>query len=138
MKQPLAIALRLVTAAGLAYQSYVHFEKAPTYDAVRSDLVSQGDLFRVEAVAAALAAVLVLVAQRWWSALLAAAVAGGGLFAVVLYRYVDVGPVLGLPDMYEPVWYDMKTWSAVGEGVAAITALALLVASGLPRRSRRG
>lgn len=137
MKQPLAIALRLVTAAGLAYQSYVHFEKAPTYDAVRSDLVSQGDLFRVEAVAAALAAVLVLVVQRWWSALIAAGVAGGGFFAVVLYRYVDVGPVLGLPNMYEPVWYDMKTWSAVAEGVAAVTALALVASAGVLRKRPR-
>lgn len=136
MKQPLAIALRLVTAAGLAYQSYVHFEKAATYDSVRSDLVSQGDLFRVEAVAAAVAALLVLVVHRWWSALLAAAVAGGGFFAVVLYRYVDVGPVLGLPNMYEPVWYGMKTWSAVAEGVAAVTALALLASSGVLQRRR--
>lgn len=136
MKAPLALLLRLVTAAGLAYQSYVHFDLADTYDAVASDLVSQGDLFRVEAVSAALAAVLVLTIRRWWSALLAAAVAGGGFAAVVLYRYVDVGAVLGLPNMYEPKWYGEKTWSAVAEAVAALTALALVAGSGVLQRRR--
>lgn len=136
MNAPLALALRLIAAAGLAYQSYVHFDLADTYDGVKSDLVSQGDLFRVEAVAAALAAVLVLVVQRWWSALLAAAVAGGGFAAVVLYRYVDVGAVLGLPNMYEPKWYDEKTWSAIAEAVAAVAALAVVAGSGVLQRRR--
>lgn len=137
MKQQVTIALRLITAAGLSYQSYVHFNLAAAYDAQRSDLVSQGDLFRVEGVAAALAAALVLGVRRWWPALLAAVVAGGGLAAVVLYRYVDVGPVLGLPRMYEPVWYGEKTRSAVAEAIAAAAALALLAALGGPRRRRR-
>lgn len=134
MKAPLALALRVVTAAGLACQSFVHFDLASTYDPVRSDLVSQGDLFRVEAAAAALAALLVLVVWRWWAGLFAAAVAGGGLGAVLLYRYIDVGAVLGLPTMYEPVWYREKTWSAVAEGVAALAALALVAGT----RRRRG
>lgn len=136
MQPPRAIALRLVAAAGLAYQCYVHVHLAATYDATRSDLVSQGDLFRVEAAAAAVAAVLVLAVRRWWSALLAAAVAGGGLVAVVLYRYVDVGPVLGLPNMYEAVWYGEKAWSAVAEAVAAVAALAVVATSGVLRRRR--
>ena len=135
MKQPLALVLRVVTAAALGYQSYVHFHLASTYDPVQGTLLSQGDLFRVEAVAAALAAVAVLAVRTWWTALAALAVAGGGLSAVLLYRYVDVGAFGGLPGMYEPTWYAEKTRSAVVEGLGALTALAL-VARSLSRRRR--
>jgi hypothetical protein len=42
---------------------------------------------------------------------------------VVLYRYVDVGKVLFLPDMYEPIWFGRKTLSAYLEGGGALLAL---------------
>jgi hypothetical protein len=132
-----AWALRLLTAAGLAYQCYVHADLAATYDPVRSSTLSQGDLFRVEAVAAGLVAVAVLVLRRWWADLAALAVAGGGLLAVLLYRYVDVGAVGPLPDMTEMTWYPEKTWSALVEAGAALTALALVVDALASRRRRR-
>ncbi|SEM01240.1 hypothetical protein [Streptacidiphilus jiangxiensis] len=120
-------ALAVVTAAALAVDAYVHADLAPAYDSIRAS-VSQGTLFRVEAAAAALAALLVLVARRRRAAwLFAFLVAAGGLAAVLLYRYVQVGAVGPLPDMYEPIWFPEKTASAVAEAVGAGTALLGLV-----------
>ncbi|WP_201776176.1 hypothetical protein [Streptacidiphilus melanogenes] len=119
--------LALVTAAALAVDAFVHADLAPGYDGVTAD-VSQGDLFRIEAAAAALAALVVLVWHRrpaaWAFAFL---VAAGGVFAVMLYRYVDVGSLGPLPNMYEPIWYPEKTASVIAEAVGAGTALLGLV-----------
>lgn len=115
--------LRLVTALALGADAYVHADLAGTYDAV-TGTISQGNLFRLEAAAAALAAVLVIVLGNrpaWGWAILVGASALG---AVLLYRYVDVGALGPLPNMYEPVWYPEKTASAVAEGVGTLAALA--------------
>jgi len=111
--------LRIVIAAGLATDAYVHAKLAGDFDAIHRT-ISQGDLFRVEATVASLVALLVLVLPRWRASMYAAAaaVAAAGLGAVLLYRYVDVGAFGPLPNMYEPVWYPDKTWSAIGEAVA--------------------
>ena len=125
------LVLRLLVAVGLAVDAYVHLDLASAYDA-SSARISQGTLFRVEGVAAAVAAVLVIAVRRWITDLVAFLVAAGGFAAVVIYRYVDVG--FGpFPDMYEPIWYTEKTVSAVAELVAALAALPLVV---LPRRRR--
>ncbi|MGW2831513.1 hypothetical protein [Streptomyces sp. NPDC001286] len=119
--------LRLLTAAGLAVDAYVHADLAANYDPV-TKTISQGDLFRIEAGAAALAALLVvLLGTRplmWVYALL---VAAAGVAAVLLYRYVDVGSVGPLPNMYEPGWYPEKTASVVAEAAAMVTAAAGLL-----------
>ncbi|WP_052230501.1 hypothetical protein [Streptomyces sp. CT34] len=116
--------LRLLTAAGLVVDAYVHAELASAYDPVGAG-VSEGALFRIQAAAAALAAVLVLVSGRsrwvWAFAFLVAASAVG---AVLLYRYVDVGSLGPLPNMHEPAWYPKKTVSAVAEAVATLGAAA--------------
>jgi hypothetical protein len=131
--------LRLVTAAALAVDVYVHADLAPTYDFTNAT-ISQGTLFRIEAGAAALAALLVLVAGTrrlvWAFAFL---VAAGGLFAVLLYRYVDVGAFGPFPNMYEPIWYAEKTRSAIAEAIGAGTALAgLLLVSFMGSLRRSG
>ncbi|MGD3107188.1 hypothetical protein [Streptomyces sp. YGL11-2] len=114
--------LRLLTAAGLAVDAYVHVALAGAYDPVGAG-ISEGTLFRAQAAAAALAAVLVLASGRsrwvWAFAFLVAASAVG---AVLLYRYVDVGTLGPLPNMHEPVWYPKKTVSAVAEAVATLGA----------------
>ncbi|QHC21012.1 hypothetical protein [Streptomyces sp. GS7] len=114
--------LRLLTAAGLAVDAYVHVALAEAYDPVGAS-ITEGTLFRAQAAAAALAAVLVLASGRnrwvWAFAFLVAASAVG---AVLLYRYVDVGSLGPLPNMHEPVWYPKKTVSAVAEAVAALCA----------------
>jgi hypothetical protein len=127
--------LAVVVVAGLAIDAYVHFDLASTYQGVKSDVVSQGDLFRAEGAVAVLAAAALLARPRRYTAAIAFLVAAGGAAAVLLYRYVDVGAFGPLPNMYEPVWYPKKTLSAWAEGVAALAALALLIAIHL--RARR-
>jgi hypothetical protein len=129
------LALRTIVALGLLVDAYIHVDLASQYDPVTSGSISQGGLFRVEAVAAVLAAVLVVALRRRASDLLAVSVAIGGVFAVLLYRYVEVGPIGPLPSIYEPVWYAEKTLSLVAEALAAAAALTVL-ALGLRRVKR--
>ena len=126
--------LTLITAAGLAVDAFVHWDLAPSLDAVTgtgSPQISQGQLFRLEAVMAVVAMLLVLTIRRRIAPVVAFLVAAGGLGAVLLYAFVNVGEVGPMPNMYDPTWYAEKTISAVAEGVAALGALLLLR---LPRR----
>ncbi|MEE4545995.1 hypothetical protein V2S66_29005 [Streptomyces sp. V4-01] len=124
----LSASVRLVTAAGLAVDAYIHAKLADQYDAVAAN-VSQGGLFRAEAALASLAALLVLVWRRPFVDGFAWVVAAGGLAALLLYHYVDVGAFGPLPDMYEPVWFGDKQISAVAQGVAVVSAGYLLIAA---------
>ena len=128
--------LRIVAVLGLAYDAYIHWHLAANFDGVTGSgkpvSISQGGLFRIESAAALVAAVLLIVVHRRWTAVLALVVAAGGVGAVVLYRYVDVGAIGPVPDMYEPFWYPEKTWSVIAEAVAAVAAGLLLVT--WPRR----
>ena len=126
--------LRLVCAAGLAVDARVHLKLASAYDAIKSSVVSQGDLFRIEAGLAIVAALLILVVHRKVVALVALAVAGGGLAALLVYRYFDLGAIGPLPPMYEPIWYSDKTNTCIAQAVSTLAALVLLV---LPIRSSR-
>jgi hypothetical protein len=129
--------LRLVAAGGLAIDALVHWNLAPDFDSfvgAGSAHVSQGQLFRVEAVLAAIALLLVLFVDHLLTAVLAFVTAAGGLGAVLLYRYVDVGALGPLPDMYDPTWYPEKTISVIAEAVAVLAALALIVGSLRDRR----
>jgi len=83
-------------------------------------------LFRVEAAFAGLAALLVLIVLRCAVTVFAVLVAGSALAAVLLYRYVELGALGPLPDLYEPSWYPEKTLSAIAEAVAILAAGALL------------
>ena len=127
--------LRVVTAAALAVDSYVHADLADRYDPNSDASISQGDLFRIEAAVSALAAfVIVLVATRvTWTFVFA--VAASALGAVLLYRYHDVGTLGPLPNMYEPSWYQEKSLTAIAEAVA--TAAAALGYSTTALRLRR-
>ena len=131
------IVLRVLVAAGLAVDAYVHAVTASAYDFPAGGLITQGDLFIVEATVAGLAAVAVLVFPRRSTFGFAFVVAASALGAVVLYRYVDIGSLGPLPRMYEPVWTADKLISAAAEAVAAVLALAGFVGS--PRaRGRHG
>ncbi len=115
--------VRLLASAGLAVDAYVHADLASRYDPIRAS-ISQGNLFRAEAAAASLAALLVLLLPRRETYAFAVTVAASALGAILLYRYVDVGALGPLPNMYEPIWFTEKTVSAVAEGAALIVALA--------------
>lgn len=124
--------LRLLCVGGLAIDARIHLKLASAYDAVKSSVVSQGDLFRIEAALAIVAAVLILVSRRKVVVLIAVAVAGGGLAALVVYRYFDLGAIGPLPSMYEPAWYPDKTNTCIAQAVSTLAALVLLL---LPIRS---
>jgi hypothetical protein len=117
--------LRLVTVAGLAVDAYVHFDLASQFDLTSSG-ITQGLLFRIEGAAAVLTALIVLMfGRRRWAAVPALLVAASALGAILLYRYVDVGQLGPLPDMYDPAWYPEKALAAVAEAVATVTAAML-------------
>jgi hypothetical protein len=122
--------LRVATAAALGVDAVVHWQNAPAYDAVTAT-VSQGGLFRAEAVVAVVAGLLVLVRPRPSSWLVALLVAASALGAVLLYRYVDVGVLGPLPDMYENTWQvPGKLLSAYAEAAAVVLAALGLVIHG--------
>lgn len=132
------VLLSSVTAVGLVIDAVVHLRLAADRDAIGGTL-SEGNLFRIEAAVALLAAVLVLVLPwRRVAYVIAFAVAASALGAVVLYRYVNVGALGPLPNMYEPVWYADKTRSAIAELVAAVFAAGGLVRSWQRQRPKHG
>jgi hypothetical protein len=114
--------LRIATAAALGVDAALHWQNASAYDAVNAT-VSQGELFRVEAGLAVAVGLLVLLWPRRASWVAALAVAASALAAVLLYRYVDLGVLGPLPDIYENTWQvPGKLLSAYAEGAAAVLA----------------
>lgn len=128
--------LALIAAAGLGVDAYVHFHLASAYDGIRSSVLTQGDLFRVEGIAAVIAGAAVLLRPRRYTAGFAFVVAAAGTAAVLVYAYVDVGAFGPFPDMYDPIWYTEKTVSVWAEAIATAAALTLLVI--LQLQARRG
>ncbi len=122
--------LILVIVVGLGIDAYTHFDLAKEYQFNKTSTISEATLFRAEAVVAILAGLAVLIRPNRLTAAIAFLVAGGGLALLVLYRYVDVGKIGPLPDMYDPLWFFKKTLSALGELGAAVAALALVLVSG--------
>jgi hypothetical protein len=126
--------LRVGTAAALGIDAVVHWANAPAYDTVGTR-ISQGGLFRVEAVVAVIVGGLVLVRPRPSSWLAGLLVAASALAAVLVYRYVDVGALGPLPDLYE------NTWQVPGKLLSAWAEAAAVVLAGLglvTHRSHRG
>jgi hypothetical protein len=133
------LALALIAAAGLAIDAFVHFDLASAYAGVKSDTLSQADLFRAEATVAAIAAAAVLLRPRRYTAAFAFVVAAAGTAAVLVYAYVDLGAFGPFPNMYDPIWFSEKTLSAWAEGVGALAALALFaVLQAQARRTSTG
>jgi hypothetical protein len=129
--------LRVAAAAALGIDAAVHARNASAYDAVGAT-VTQGELFRVEAGLAVAVGLLVLVRPRRGSWVAALAVAASALAAVLLYRYVDLGALGPLPDMYENTWrVPGKLLSAYAEGAVVVLAgLGLLIHRGaIPTRA---
>lgn len=131
------LAMRTVTVLALLVDVVVHVRLAPEYQLAFPAGIGGGNLFRIEAVAALAAALFVLVRGTRLSYAVAFVVAAGGVFAVLLYRYVDV-PMLGpMPAMYEPIWFPEKTFSAIAEAIAAVVAGAAVLSSSPGRVAAR-
>lgn len=123
-------AARLITAAGLAIDAYVHLDLASTYSEIPAP-INEGILFRAEAVLALLAALALVVPARRQvrrlTFLAGLTVAASGLALMLVSRYVDIGAFGPFPDLYDPVWYPEKLWAAFGEAAAAVASLAGLL-----------
>jgi len=124
-----SFALRVVAAVGLAVDAYAHADLASSYP---SGFLGEQNLFLVETGVALGAALLVLTSSRRGAYLGAALVAATALAAVVAYRYLDLGALGPLPDLYEPVWYPEKAVAAAGEAVALVAAVLLLAGTRPP------
>jgi hypothetical protein len=121
--QATIIGLRVVAAAGLAVDAYVHTDLASRFDT--GGTISESTLFLLQASLAAAAALGLVVRGRRLEAAFGFLVAAAALGAVLLYRYVDVGKLGPLPDMYDPAWYTEKTLSVIAEAVAVVACAAL-------------
>ncbi|GGX46069.1 hypothetical protein GCM10010353_70910 [Streptomyces chryseus] len=130
----LRTAARVLAAVGLAVDAYMHAHLADRYDLI-SATISQGTLFRIEAALAALAALLVLAWRRAPADAFAWLVAAGGLAAVLVYRYLDVGELGPLPNMYEPIWFSDKNIVVIAQALT-IAATTVLLLTGRRRRRR--
>lgn len=121
------VVLTVIVVAGLAIDAYVHFHLASAFKHNKTSTLSETELFRAEAVAAIVAALALLLRPRRYTAAFAFLVAAAGTVAVVVYRYVNVGKIGPIPNMYDPYWLPTgKTLSLVAEAVAAVAALALV------------
>jgi hypothetical protein len=126
--------LAVVAAAGLVVDAYTHLHLAHLYVFNRTSTVNEAVLFRVEAGIAIAAAVWVLVRPAALSAGFAVLVAAGGAALLLVYRYVNVGKIGPIPNMYDPEWFTEKNWSLAGELVATAAALMLLGGALIGRR----
>jgi hypothetical protein len=129
--------LAVVAAAGLVVDAYTHLHLAHLYVFNRTSTVNEAVLFRVEAGTAIAAAVWLLVRPTVLSAGFAVLVAGGGAALLLIYRYVNVGKIGPVPNMYDPEWFAEKNWSLAGELVATVAALALFGVALLGRHRGR-
>jgi glucan phosphoethanolaminetransferase (alkaline phosphatase superfamily) len=126
-RTPLQWTLILLAVVGLVVDAIVHFDLASAFANVKTSTISQADLFRIEAVVALVVAAALLVFPRRSTALAVFVVAASAAVAVVVYRYVDVGKIGPIPNMYDPYWQPVGKWlSAVAEIVAAVASAALI------------
>jgi hypothetical protein len=135
---PITLILSTLTALCLGVSAYIHFDLASNYGPIRTSTLSQEDLFNIQGVVVIVLALGVLFAGTLLKGRACAvifALAGltmaASLAAVLVTRYYDTGKVLFVPDMYEPVWFAEKSWSAVAEGFGVIVAFAGAAASWL-------
>ena len=116
-------------AVALVVNAVIHLRLAAPFDAVAGTIVTQGDLFRIQAVANLVAIAVVLIARRRWADALALVIAAGGAALIIVTALVPLDlTAIGLPYLFEPAYYPDKTVALVAQlvAVAAATALILL------------
>jgi hypothetical protein len=126
----------IVAVAGLSIDAYVHLNLAATYAEAQAP-INEGVLFRAEAVLALLTAVALITPRRRLPFVLGFAVSASALTVMVVSRYVDLGPIGPLPDLYDPVWFPEKLWAAGGEAAASIASAAGILLLSIRTRPRR-
>lgn len=96
------LVLRVMAAACLGISAYVHLHLASHYGFPGT--ISGETIFRIQGIVAATVGVLLLVTGNKWVWAAAAVVGLASFAAVMLYRYVDVGAIGPLPNMYDSTW----------------------------------
>lgn len=130
------IALRVLAVAALGISSYVHLHVAHLYS--YGSTITGTDMFVGQGIVAAVVAVVLLVTGNRWVWVLAALVGLASFGAVMLYRYVDVGAIGPIPNMYDATWQPSpdKLMSAIAEISIPVWWL-LHLATGRGRRATR-
>lgn len=122
----LDIALRVLCAAGLVVDAVIHLLLAGDYDRIGKQ-ITEGTLFRAEAIIAILAAIAIAVTSRRLASAFAFLVALSALAAVYSSVYSHIGAIGPFPDMYEPIWFSQKRAAADAEAVSTVAAVVLLI-----------
>lgn len=131
----MAVLLRVLAGTALAVSGYVHLHLAHRYG--YPGTITGEQLFVAQGIAAlALAAGIVVTGNRWlWAA--GAALGLASFAAVMVYRYVDLGAIGPLPNMYDATWQPSpdKLLSAVAEiTVPLLWAVHLMTGQAARRR----
>jgi hypothetical protein len=123
------VILRVLASAALATSAYVHLHLAHLYS--YGSTITGTELFRAQGIVAGIVAVALLVTGNRWIWMLAALIGLGSFAAVMLYRYVDVGAIGPLPNMYDATWQPSpdKMLSAIAELAVPILWLLYLASS---------
>ena len=118
-----------VVVAGLVADAIVHLDLASAFSNNKTSVISEATIFRIQSVVALIVAVALIVRPRRYVAAIAFLVAASAFAAVMVYRYVNVGKMGPLPNMYDPYWAPAgKNISAVAEALAALASATLVVA----------
>lgn len=118
--------LVVITAAGLGLDAWMHLRSAHGYDRVGTT-ITEGAMFRIEAVVALLVLIALLARPARLTAGLAAVVTVAGTFALIFTYWVPLGPVGPIPDLYEHVLYPEKIVALAAMSVAAVCSVVLVV-----------
>jgi len=130
------IALRVLAAAALGISSYVHLHVAHLYG--YGNTITGTDIFRAQGVVAAVVAVVLLLTGNRWVWVLAALLGLASFGAVMTYRYVDVGAIGPIPNMYDATWQPSpdKVMSAIAEICIPVLWLLHLATGGAWKATR--
>ena len=116
-----------ITAAALIVNAVIHLQLAGPFDAIAGTLIGQGWLFRIQAIVGIVVALLLVVTRRAWVAAIAAVVAAGGLALILITVTAPLDlTALGLPVLFEPLWYPQKTVAAIVQAVAVAAGVVLI------------
>ncbi|KQV25617.1 MULTISPECIES: hypothetical protein [unclassified Microcella] len=114
-------------AVALVINAVIHLRLAAPFDAIAGTIVTQGDLFRIQAAANLVAVAVVVIARHRWADALALVIAAGGAALIIVTALVPLDlTAIGLPLLFEPAFYPDKTTALVAQLVAALAATALL------------
>jgi hypothetical protein len=112
-----------VVVVGLVVDAIVHYDLASAFRHNRTSVLSEDAIFRAEATVSLVAALAVAARPRRYTAAFAFLVAASAVAAAVLYRYVNVGKIGPVPNMYDPYWAPAgKVLSVIAEAAAGVAA----------------